>query len=268
MKSTDPHPTLGTEDIQELVIPAEEKEVEEIPELKPELPSPEELLEKAKEESEEKAKEIEQSAKKNAFEILERARWEASDIVAKAKEEAEKEIQVVKDTATENGRQEGLEKGRKEGFEKGREEGRQTYDELVRKWNGLLEGIAFERKKRMGELQPLLVELVSKALSLCLKKEAENSSNLVLGLTEEVLRKAQDRVHLKLHLNPADIAEVEDQKTRLQLSVGAGALELVADGRIEKGGCVLETEAGSVDARLSTVVNQIKNSLQMELPQA
>jgi flagellar assembly protein FliH len=266
-KPTDPHPTLGTEDIRNLIIPEEEAE-EEIPELKPEMPSAEELLEKAKEEAEEKARGIEQSAKKNAFEILERARWEANDIVAKAKEEAEKEIQLMKDTAAENGHREGLEKGRQEGFEKGREEGRHTYEELVRKWNGLLEGVASERRKLLGELQPLLVELVSKALTLCLKKEAEKSSNLVLGLAEEVLKKAQDRVHLKLHLNPADVGEVEAQKARLQLSVGAGALELMPDARIEKGGCVLETEAGSVDARLSTVVSRIKESLQAEFPQA
>jgi flagellar assembly protein FliH len=264
VKSSDPHPTLGTEEAQNLVIPKEE-EVEEIPELKPEVPSAEELLEKAKEEAEEKARDIEQSAKKNAFEILERARWEANDIVAKAKEEAEKEIQIVKDTTAENGHREGLERGKREGFDQGREEGRRTYDELVRKWNGLLEGIASERKKLIGELQPLLVDLVSKALTLCLKKEAEKSSHLVLGLAEEVLKKAQDRVRLRLHLNPADIAEVEDQKARLQLSVGAGSLELMPDARIEKGGCVLETEAGSVDARLSTVVSRIKESLQSEL---
>jgi flagellar assembly protein FliH len=268
VKSTDPHPTLGTEEIQNLVIPEVEEEEEEIPELKPEVPSAEELLEKAKKDAEEKAREIEQSAKKNAFEILERARWEANDVLTKAKDEAEKEIQIMKEAAAENGQREGLEKGRREGFDKGREEGRQTYDDLVRKWNGLVEGIAPERKKLLGELQPLLVELVSKALTLCLKKEAEKSSDLILGLAEEVLKKAQDRVHLKLHLNPADVREVESQKARLQLSVGTGALELMPDARIEKGGCVLETEAGSVDARLSTVVSRIKESLQAELPQA
>jgi flagellar assembly protein FliH len=263
-KSTDPHPTLGTEDIERLIIPEEE---EEIPELKPEVPSAEELLEKAKEEATEKARDIEQSAKKNAFEILEQARWEANDIVAKAKEEAEKEIQLMKDSAAESGHREGHEKGRRDGFEKGREEGRQTYDELVRKWNSLLDGVASERKKLIGELHPLLIELVSNALTLCLKNEAEKSSNLVLGLAEEVLKKAQDRVHLKLHLNPEDVVEVETQKARLRLSVGAGMLELMPDARIEKGGCVLETEAGSVDARISTVVSQIKESLQAEFPQ-
>jgi flagellar assembly protein FliH len=260
-KSTDPHPTLGTEEIKNLVMPAEE---EEIPELKPEEPSGEELLEKAKEEAEGKAREIEQSAKKNAFEILERARWEANDILTKAKEDTEKEIELMKDAAAENGHREGQEKGRREGFEKGREDGRQTYDDLIRKWNGLLEGIASERKKLLGELKPLLVELVSAALTLCLKKKAENSSDLVLGLAEEALKKAQDRVHLKLHLNPADVGEVETQKERLQLSVGTGALELMPDARIEKGGCVLETEAGTVDVRISSVVSRIKESLQAE----
>ncbi|HJT24578.1 MAG TPA: FliH/SctL family protein, partial [bacterium] len=84
---------------------------------------------------------------------------------------------------------------------------------------------------------------------------------MVLDLAQEVIKKAQDQVHLKLHLNPEDVEEVEAQKEQLQLSVGAGELEIVPDARIERGGCVLETEAGSVDARLSTVVEQIKGSL-------
>ena len=84
---------------------------------------------------------------------------------------------------------------------------------------------------------------------------------MVVEFSREALSKAQDRVHLKLHLNPEDLREVELQKDQLKLSVGAGHLELVPDARIEKGGCLLETEAGSVDVRLPTLVSQAKEAL-------
>jgi flagellar biosynthesis/type III secretory pathway protein FliH len=42
-------------------------------------------------------------------------------------------------------------------------------------------------------------------------------------------------------------------------------MELVADARIERGGCLLETESGMVDVRLSTVVEQVKESLTAEM---
>ncbi|GEM_PF-782491 len=258
---TEPRPTLDTDEIQPFFLP-ENPEGTEVPEeVKPPEPTVEELEAKAKAEAEEKAKNIEQAARKNAFEIVEQARWEANDLIAKAKEEAEKEVQSLKETAGEEGRKLGVEKGLQEGLEKGREEGRQSYSEAIKKWDGIAKETVEERKKLLGELQPILVELVGEALHRCLQKEAKRHHQMVLDFAQEAIKKAQDQVHLKLHLNPEDVEEVDAQKEQLQLSVGAGELEIVPDARIERGGCLLETEAGSVDAKLSTVVNQMKESL-------
>lgn len=260
-RMTEPHPTLDTEEIQPFFLPENAEAAEATEEAKAPEPTAEEIEARARAEAEEKAKNIEQTARKNAYEIVEQARWEANDLIAKAKEEAEKEVQSLKEAAGEEGRKEGLEKGHQEGLEKGREEGRKDYAESVKKWSGMAEAAVAERKKLLGELQPVLVELVGEALHRCLQKEAKRHHQMVLDLAQEVIKKAQDQVHLKLHLNPEDVEEVEAQKEQLQLSVGAGELEIVPDARIERGGCVLETEAGSVDARLSTVVEQIKGSL-------
>lgn len=258
---TEPRPTLDTDEIQPFFLPENSEAAEVAETVKLPEPTVEEIEEKAKAEAEEKAKAIEQAARKNAYEIVEQARWEANDLITKAKEEAEKEVQSLKETASEEGRKQGLEKGHQEGMEKGREEGQQAYAEAIRKWNGMAESAVAERKKLLGELQPVLVELVGEALHRCLQKEAKRHHQMVLDFAQEVIKKAQDQVHLKLHLNPEDVEEVEAQKEQLQLSVGAGELEIVPDARIERGGCVLETEAGSVDAKLSTVVEQVKDSL-------
>jgi flagellar assembly protein FliH len=257
-KLTEHRPTLNPEEFQPFLLPENPEAVEAI---RPPEPTAEEIGEKFKAEAEEKAKSIEQAARKNAYEIVEGARWEANDLIAKAKEEVEKEIQQLRDKASEEGRKEGFEKGRPEGFEKGREEGQQTYSETVKKWNDLVTETISERKRLLGEFQPILIDLVGEALYLCLKKEAKRHSQLALEMVQEVLKKAQDRVLLKLHLNPEDVEEVESQKERLQLSVGAGEIEMIPDARIERGGCLLETEAGSVDGRLATIVGQVKDSL-------
>jgi len=106
--------------------------------------------------------------------------------------------------------------------------------------------------------------LTAQALHQCLRNEAKINKEMVGGLVEETLKKAHDRVRLIVHLNPSDAGEVEAQKSRLKLSVGAGELEIVPDARIEQGGCLLETEAGWVDARLSTIASQAKSALNRE----
>jgi flagellar assembly protein FliH len=260
---TEHRPTLNPEEFQPFLLPENPEAVEAVMVVEP---TEKEIAEKFKVEAEEKAKAIEQTARKNAYEILEKARWEANDLISNAKEAVEKEIQQLKEKAGEEGRNEGVEKGRPEGFEKGREDGQRTYSEIIEKWNGLLAETILERKRILGEIRPMLIDLVGESLYRCLKKEAKRQTQLVIEMVEEVLKKAQDRVLLKLHLNPEDAEEVESQKERLQLSVGAGEIEIVPDARIERGGCVLETEAGSVDGRLSTIVGQVKNSLGQEIP--
>jgi flagellar assembly protein FliH len=214
--------------------------------------------------AEEKARTIEQNARKSAYEVVEKSRWEADKILSVAREEAENESSVIRETARVQGYKEGFERGKPEGFSQGEVDGKNSYSESIRNFNGLMESLTAERKNLVGDLQPLLVELVGEALKKCLNKQAKKGK-LVVNLVHEALLKAQDRVHLKLHLNPDDINEIEAHRNELQLTVGAGEMDLVADARIERGGCLLDTEGGTVDVRLNTVVDQVKESLTSEM---
>lgn len=214
--------------------------------------------------AEEKAKAIEQNARKSAYEEVEKARWEADKILNIARDEAEKESSVIRETAREKGHKEGFEQGKPEGFTQGVVEGKNSYSGLLDNLNGLIENLTVERKKLVGDLQPLLVELVGAALKKCLNEEA-SKGDLVVNLVGEALLRAQDRVRLKLHLNPDDINEIERHRKELQLTVGAADMELIADARIERGGCLLDTEDGTVDVRLNTVVDKVKESLISEM---
>jgi len=254
--SVEPWPTLGLDEFKPSFLP-ENAEAEGVQSTVANVFDP--VVE-----AEEKAKTIEQNAKKSAYEVVERARWEADDILNTAKEEAEREAGSIRETAKEEGHKEGFDNGRQDGFAQGEIEGKNSYSDLIKNLNGLMENLTTERKKIVADLQPLIVELVGEALKRCLNKEAENG-NLIVGFVREALSKAQDKVHLTLHLNPDDMAEIEAQKKQLQLTVGVGEMELIADARVERGGCLLETEGGSIDVRLNSVVEQIKESLISEM---
>jgi flagellar assembly protein FliH len=125
----------------------------------------------------------------------------------------------------------------------------------------MAQNLLANRKNVILDMKNLLTELLQEALLRCLRKEAESNRGMAVAFAEELIKKAYDRVLLRLHVNPGDLEEFEANRERLQLTVGSGPLELVADARIEQGGCLLETEAGSVDARLGTIAFQVKESL-------
>jgi len=185
--------------------------------------------------------------------------------VESLKAEAEVQIREAKDSAHKTGeqagREQGLEAGKIEGLASGRAEGLREYEAKVRSWDDLLRSATENRKQAISDMEDTLVELVGEALHKCLQREAQERPAVVVDLVRAVLQKAHDRVSLRIHLNPEDVERVNSVKSDLKLSVGAGDLVLVPDGRVEKGGCLLETEAGSVDARLGTLASQAQDAL-------
>ncbi len=210
--------------------------------------------------AEETARQLEAAAALKAAEIENAAKLNAEKMITAATETARVESEKIKAEAVEGGRKEGHELGYQAGLTAGQEEGKKTYSGVVNDLNSVFQKTVEERKKLLGEMKPLLIELVGEALQACLKKKAKNGA-IVVHFVEEALKKALGRTKLMVHLNPADVEAVEAEVQNLQLAVGAGEIELVPDARIEQGGCLLETEAGSVDAQIPTVVSQVKAAL-------
>jgi len=224
-----------------------------------------EALERADREARELKARILGEARESALreaETIRAAAQQAAELArTKAEEEAKAAAEAVRKQAEQEGKAEGLSAGRAEGLEAGKAEGKAQYESKVREWDGLISSTLSERRKALADMEPLLVDLVGDALLKCLRREALERPGLVVELVGQSIRMAHDKVRLRIHLHPGDVDRVERVRQELQLSVGAGDLELVPDGRIEQGGCLLETEAGSVDARLGTLVSQAQDAL-------
>lgn len=220
------------------------------------------LLARSREEAEAIAHNIREDAKARAAMMVEKAQAEAKEVLQNAKAAAEAEVEKIKKAAEEDGRKAGFDQGKAEGLEKAHAECKAEYADVLRHWNDVLVKTIEERKRAILESRPLMVDLVGEALYQCLKDEAARRPEMVLRFVGEALQKAHDRVHLRVHLNPSDLGIVEAKKKEFQVSIGTSGIEFVADGRIEKGGCLLETEMGSIDARLSTIVSQVKDTLE------
>jgi len=224
-----------------------------------------EALERADREAQELKEKIlgeaREAAGREAEEIRVAAQGAAELVRTRAEEEAKGAAEAIRKQAEQDGKAEGLSVGRVEGLAAGQVEGKAQYEGLIREWDGLLSSTLSERRKALADMEPLLVDLVGDALLKCLRREALERPELVVELVGQSIRMAHDKVRLRIHLHPADVERVGRVRHELQLSVGAGELELVPDGRIEQGGCLLETEAGSVDARLGTLVSQAQDAI-------
>ncbi len=85
-----------------------------------------------------------------------------------------------------------------------------------------------------------------------------------LGRTviREALELAAGQPHIELHLHPDDLALLEQcGETAEGLLAPVGKAKFVPDERLSRGGCLIETQHGVIDARLETQLARITQEL-------
>jgi flagellar assembly protein FliH len=93
----------------------------------------------------------------------------------------------------------------------------------------------------------LAMQLAEKIVGAAIAADPE----AVLGVIAGALRRATVRDHLVLEVNPADFELVHDLADELAARVGGvRRLDVVAERRVTRGGCVVRTEDGEIDARI------------------
>jgi flagellar biosynthesis/type III secretory pathway protein FliH len=77
----------------------------------------------------------------------------------------------------------------------------------------------------------------------------------------EVLRKVREGRELIVRVCPDDLALLEEQRSLLAASLGGRKFSLVADTRVEVGGCIVESQLGSLDGRLEVQLRGLYDTL-------
>jgi flagellar assembly protein FliH len=160
--------------------------------------------------------------------------------------------------------------GFEEGYNKAKEELEETFvNQLVEKSENFYKILSsFEEKlidyeKSFDKLVLAFTKSVSKKV---LKREVEIESPL-----GEVIREASTKVlganDVVIKLNPDDYNEIAESDFSKRFAGNFQRIKFEEDNKIEKGGCIIETEIGNVDARLGTQVDEIITAAEIELIQ-
>lgn len=173
------------------------------------------------------------------------ARAEARRILADAAREAEE----LRELAAREAR-EARETAYREGLESALAELNQLLLEAHERRDAALSGA--ER-----DVLRLAVKLAEKIIG----REIERDDATLADIVSTALRHARQQEALTVRVNPADLPRVQAHRDRLDPSGRARFIDLVADPRVGHGGCVIEGESGTVDARLDTQLRVLERAL-------
>ncbi|MFH1194281.1 MAG: FliH/SctL family protein [bacterium] len=159
-----------------------------------------------------------------------------------------------------------------QGFEKGYAEARaklakEFSDDLIGKSEEFYRILAsFEEKLTHYEtdFDKIIIKVSEKIAAVILKGEIQNKS-----VIESTLKSAVDKViganDVTIKINPEDYLLVTAEGKNNSFEQHFSKIKFEKDNRIERGGCVIETEIGSVDARISSQLNEIIKNLENNL---
>jgi len=227
-----------------------------------------ELLEKAKAEADRIIREAEQAA----FEEVKRqttqgqiektnAENEAASILADAKLKSEKmleEANASREEIVSSARQEGFSAGHKEGYKEGSAEVQRLIDRL----HLMIEKIMDKRVQILSETEQQIVDLVLLMTRKVVKVISENQRNVVKSNIVHALRKVKGRGDVLVRVNMAELAlTTEHTKEFLAAVENVKNITIVEDSAVDKGGCIIETDFGSIDARISSQLGELEQKI-------
>ena len=100
-----------------------------------------------------------------------------------------------------------------------------------------------------------------------IKVISENQRNVVVNNVIQALRKLKSRGDVVIRVNLADL-ELTSEHTRdfMERIENVKSITVLEDSTVERGGCIIETDLGQIDARISSQINDIEERILEMMP--
>lgn len=174
------------------------------------------------------------SAQKEAARILE----EAEEFAAEIRREAETEAENLKMQAYARGTANALEE-----FEANLIESREI------------------REKVWRDTEKDLLRLAVRLAERIVGREIEKDDNTIIEIISTALQNARQQEKLTVRVNPKDLPAIEKETENFASGGRIQFIDFVADPRVESSGCLIESEVGTIDARLETQLRVLERAL-------
>jgi len=189
-------------------------------------------------------------AENDAREILEKARREAEEIVEKARTEGTE----LKETLRKEGYNEGIDKGYATGTEE--------VQRIVERIHVVLTKAIERRNEIISESEGQLVQLVLQIATKVVKVLSENQKNIVVNNVVQALRKLKSKADVIIRVNLSDLKiTTEHTKELIEKFERVNSITVMEDSTVDPGGCIIETDFGQIDARISSQLREIEEKI-------
>lgn len=135
------------------------------------------------------------------------------------------------------------------------------FDEGLKRWNEQIELMESEIKKVRQDMENAIVPLALTAVRKIIGKELETKPETIVDVVSTALKAVIHHRKVSIYVNKNELEYVEAQKPRLKsLFEHLESLSILPRADVQPGGCVIETEAGIINAKLDNQLQALESA--------
>jgi flagellar assembly protein FliH len=196
------------------------------------------------------AQKVKREAEEHAVRIITEAETRLKELEA----EALSRIDAVQKEATKKG----FDQGREDGYKEGHNE----VERLTHRLHVVIEKAMEKRGEILDQTESQIIELVLLIAKKVVKVISENQKNVVISNIAQALRKLKTKSDVIIKVNLADL-QLTTEHTRdfIEMAENAKRLTVMEDTTVDRGGCVIETDFGEIDARIASQLHELEEKI-------
>lgn len=185
---------------------------------------------------------------------------EASDLLQTAYQQSEE----IREEARRQGFDEGFASGQSAALAEAHRILESEREEMRATLQAYVDRIDEERRRMWRDAEPQIIAFVLEVAGRVVKDEARVNRDVVLSVVRNALRRVVDTENVRIRVNMEDLDTVRSSREELAALIESiRNVEIVADRRVDPGGCVVETAAGTIDAKLDTQIEEVAGALRL-----
>lgn len=168
--------------------------------------------------------------------------------------EFQEKLQLEKEEVFRNG----FEDGKQSGYEKGKNEIKET----VSTFTSFFREIKKQRENLLLEAEKDVIKLALFLAEKIVNSEIKTNPEKLYSLVKDALAHLVDKETFRLKVSSQDYPLVKKFEKRILDEIeGIKNLSIEEDPRVRKGGCLVETDSGNIDARIESQLEVLREAL-------
>lgn len=193
---------------------------------------------------------VKAQAQKEAEEIIGKAKLEAQSIIDNAKVQERDMLRKAEND------------GFRSGHEEGYREGNQEAQRLVERIHKMIEAVQAKRQEILDGTEQQIVNLVILMAHKVVKIMSENQKSVIMSNVVQALKKVKGSGDVTLRVNLSDVKlTTEHINDFIHQVENIKNIFVVEDSSVDKGGCIVETDFGAIDARISSQLSELETQI-------